>query len=599
MKKNEITINTFAFCANIILGVQFLVVALLLIPSVRSLVVSFGEYLVDRPLNVPIWHERMISWSKVCIMILAPLFLIFLLLANLKIKKVPKKLICIAAIISGSVLICIPVVIRLSQNKTIPIAPILVFLFSVISITGIALYVFIYYQKLNIEKIFFMFFTVIGLSYLFIIPMSGVPDEFAHWLRILDIKEGHIIAGSSIEEKYGGDMLSGNALFYFDVLNGKYSDLGKNNTFNLDKENKIWYHFPNTALYSPISYIFQMPCVIIFSIFTDSTLLLMYAGRISAFLFSLLVLFACIKRLPVHKILFFCIAMMPMFIHQSISLSADASLNSVSLAASAFIIAVLFNPTARISKKQVIVCFCLAICISLSKIIYLPFVFLFCLIPITKFESRKQYLLFCISIIILSVLLNLGWSVFVSSKYKIDLGYEANMNEQLKFIFSNPLGFCKIILKSWVSQFSGYILTCLGSSLGWLSIRINAMILSIYSMVAIMLVFFEKDTNLNITFKKRSVLFLITLSILCLLTANVYLTWTTVGSNQLSGIQGRYFIPSIMILLIAIVYSVPFCIKEIQIAGRKLSRSSAFKYFLPFICVMHLYALQKILLYYI
>lgn len=598
MKKSEITINISAFRANIILGVLFLVNVVLLIfyiPSVRSLVIVFGEYLVNRPLIAPIWHERMIGCAEVGLMVLVALFSIFFLLANRKIGKI----IYIATIISESILICLPVVIRLLLNKTLPIVPIFVFSLSVISLIGIALYVFIYYQKLTIDNIFFIFFTVIGLSYLFILPMSGAPDEGAHWLRILDIKEGHIIAGYSIDDRHGGDMLSGNARFNFDVRNGKYSDLNKYITLNLDKENKIWYEFSNTALYSPISYLFQIPGVILLSLFTDSTLLLMYAGRISAFLFSLLVVSACIKRLPVHKFLVFCIAMMPMFIHQSISLSADTSLNSVSLAASAFIIAVLFNNKNKITKKQIIVCFCLAICISLSKIVYLPLVFLFCLIPITKFESRKQYLLFCISIIVLSFLLNLGWFVYVSSKYKIDFHDGANMNEQLKFIFSNPLGFCKIILKTWVLKFPGYISGYLGSTIGWY-IEIPSTILYLYLMISIMLMLFEKESNLNIPFKKRAILFLITASILCLITASEYLTWTTVGSNQLSGIQGRYFIPSIMILLIAIVYSVPVCVKEIQFAGRKPSRSIfAFKYFLPSICIMHLYVLQKILLYYI
>jgi hypothetical protein len=50
---------------------------LLLVPAFRNLIIMFGEVLVRRPLNHPIWQERIILWSFQLIVLYIIFFMVF------------------------------------------------------------------------------------------------------------------------------------------------------------------------------------------------------------------------------------------------------------------------------------------------------------------------------------------------------------------------------------------------------------------------------------------------------------------------------------------------------------------------------------------
>ena len=113
------------------------------------------------------------------------------------------------------------------------------------------------------------------------------------------------------------------------------------------------------------------------------------------------------------------------------------------------------------------------------------------------------------------------------------------------------IDFAKLIINT-VAEYEGYFIeTFIGSQLGWLNININDVVIIIYLFLLICSPFLEKQ-KLELTTKQKLYLILIFLICFCLIFLSLYLVWEQYYIEYILGIQGRYFIPIVILLLLSL-----------------------------------------------
>jgi NADH:ubiquinone oxidoreductase subunit 6 (subunit J) len=232
-------------------------------------------------------------------------------------------------------------------------------------------------------------------------------------------------------------------------------------------------------------------------------------------------------------------------------------LNSLSFLFIAIILNLSFNETIhRITYKYILAIFILSVLIGLAKLVYVPILFLFGLIPSWKFKSTKVW------IGIFAIVISAGFGTAYFQKMDIDSKYipynqyneiyrdqtmlkkGVDINKQIAFVKENPKYIIKIIVKSFFREFSSMTNSYIGL-LGWSDINLPTWYIYVVYLIIffIILINFQENRIKDLTLIKRIYIGLIAGSLLILIMLSQYLSWDIVGEDSIYPLQGRYFIP--------------------------------------------------------
>ena len=98
---------------------------------------------------------------------------------------------------------------------------------------------------------------------------------------------------------------------------------------------------------------------------------------------------------------------------------------------------------------------------------------------------------------------------------------------------------------------SNYLLSLFGADLGWGElIKLHSIVP--YALLGIYLFTAITDNELKGKFKKYQIVWisLIVLAIVGLIFTSLYVQWTTIGQTSIAGIQGRYFLPILPLVML-------------------------------------------------
>lgn len=418
--------------------------------------------------------------------------------------------------------------------------------------------IFIYKEKeFTIEKAFKYIIPIIFCLFFIIMPIFRNHDEDSHWLRIYDISNGNLI----VPTKYG-QYFKENASNYaatkvptavFRIVNRELTaghNLQELYKFQIDEENTTFVSLQTECLYSPLQYIPQVLGVQIAKLFTNRPLIMAYMARIVNMLFSITVLYFAIKLMPFGKKVFLVVMSIPIAVEGFTSLSSDAMINSVSMLFVAYIFNIIFNKNKEIiTLKDKIILGVLALTIALCKIVYLPLVLLLVLLPKEKFKkSNKDKIITLIIIILIATIANLVW-LYISSQYLAEWK-DGRSIIQFNKLISDPIGYVEMVLHTINLYWGRYINSTFGGELGLNEhVLINNFTPYIFLILCVFLGLFDKDLKGRLTLFQIIVIGLVIISIIGLIFTSLYLQWTPVEDTSIAGVQGRYFIPILPLLI--------------------------------------------------
>lgn len=467
--------------------------------------------------------------------------------------------------------------------------------FIITSILSIVLTIFllaiIKYSKIknrSFEKKFILCFFSLGLVYLFSFPIGALPDEVNHFMRAYEISKGHLVSDKYIREDgttFGATDITDeienvmvksihNYQQTFDNLKIKNNKKGKTKPYDLT----------NISMYSFICYMPQAIGISLSRILNLPIVCWGYLARICNFIIFSMLLYYSLKHLPFKKISLVFIALLPITIQLGISLSADSLTIATSFALLATVLNIKYTQKERLSKRQILWLGFLSIVMSLCKIVYLPICLLICIIPTDKFKNRKQKWLVITSILLLVVLANLIW-LAIASDFLLTIEGRTNPDLQLELILKNPFRYMGVILNTISLYLNKYIVELLGHSLGRFDITLSDIYIFINLIILIILVLCD-NKNIKIDRSMRILSLFIFLSITLLTFTSLYLDWTEVYSFTIEGVQGRYFIPIILYLLISL---------SSNSFNMKIKEENKYNYLLLFMIFENIYAIMRIM----
>lgn len=397
-----------------------------------------------------------------------------------------------------------------------------------------------------IEKQFLLLALVLGSLFIVLLPPGQSPDDITHFRRIYGISDGYLLPKEvdGTSGKAGSEIPVGTDFLAKEPGHGTYSEV-------IDKiddgtEQKSMQLYTTAALYSFVCYIPQIVGSLIGKLFGFSVLGMAYLMEIFNFVVWVFLVFFAIKLIPKFKSAVLFIALLPITLQEATSLSPDAIAIGLSLFFVSYIMFLAYGKRKLLEKRDYIILSICSIVIGFCKIVYLPLVLLLLLIPKEKYKSSKQRWLFLGILLAVVALLNLGW-LMISSRYLVESRSGVNSKEQLMGIIRNPFKYLMVMFRSTNAYAYYWLSSMLGMSLGSFTFNLPG-ILFFVSFTMMVLLFIQSGESFNYKKADRWIMLFVFLVIVVLVMTSLYMQWTPYGEELVDGVQGRYYLPILMLV---------------------------------------------------
>lgn len=423
--------------------------------------------------------------------------------------------------------------------------------------------------RLKPHKLFLILGLSFGLLFVFLIPPFQSTDETVHYFRVFQIQEG-VIKGQTINPKGAGGILPGNVEHtVLDLLHHGYPGeelkpygfLKIRQYFNTkaDYTRQEIVQFPNTVVYSPTNYFVSVPVLFITNkILNLSILQSFYLVRLAGLIAWAFAFYFIIKFIPVGKWAMFVFALLPMSVYGAATINADTATN-IFVATFITIVLYFYKSKKVLLPKDWLVLFSALCLLSLAKPGYFIIApLLLILINKTGGKNKFMSLFKLISVMTVPIILMLLWTYLVRQQslqipLQLRPNDEVNLLSQIKNIFIDPMAVIVGYAITLLTAYGSGVYTGIIGIFGWMdySLPLWGVVFEFFLIFYALLYVSKNEKPLMI--KNKSVrifsLALFITSILAIM-GLLYLTWTPVGAYGLEGLQGRYFIPFLPLLIV-------------------------------------------------
>lgn len=325
----------------------------------------------------------------------------------------------------------------------------------------------------------------------------------------------------------------------------------------------------------------------------------LFLGRLANLVFFAFLAAWAVKRTPVAKAVFAAVALLPMTLHLAASYSRDSNLLALCLLFAALVLDLAFGPRENIGWKQLILPALAGLLIVPSKIVYFPLALLVFLIPAARLGRYSKavkggFLALCLAVFFFSAGGQVILNDFVSGSTQVAAGAasssvsseitapapsapessaqsaasapesseetaapqteEAPVQDDsvcytLPYILSHPLDTLELAIRSVVENGDHYVKTLIGGTLSYFDPGVQIAWTWVAAlMILLMLAWLQPGFELPVWAK--ALCLLIGLAC-CGLAVLGCISWTPTYYTTIYGLQGRYFLPVLSLLLLA------------------------------------------------
>ena len=332
----------------------------------------------------------------------------------------------------------------------------------------------------------------------------------------------------------------------------------------------------------------------------------LFLGRFTNLVFFAFLAAWAVKRTPVAKAVFASVALLPMTLHLAASYSRDSNLLALCLLFAALVLDLAFGPREQIGWKQLILPALAGLLIVPSKIVYFPLALLVFLIPAARLGRFSKaikggFLALCLVIFFFNAGGQVILNDFMSGNTQVAAGAAstsvsaetaetaqstaepaqsasesaaqstASLQESSKeaaapqteeapvqddsvcytlpYILSHPLDTLELAIRSVVENGDHYVKTLIGGTLSYFDPGVQIAWTWVAALM-ILLVLAWLQPGFELPVWAKAVCLLIGLAC-CGLAVLGCISWTPTYYTTIYGLQGRYFLPVLSLLLLA------------------------------------------------
>jgi len=304
---------------------------------------------------------------------------------------------------------------------------------------------------------------------------------------------------------------------------------------------------------SPIPYIPFSIGIAIGIFINDNPYWLVWFGRLAGLFTFLALMYIVIRSVPFGKGIFFLYGLTPIVLYQGASVTYDMLNNAMSFILLAVFLKYAFDPNFKLTGKKLALIFALILIHRFSKGGYPLIPFLFFLIPMQKIGKPWKAVLIGLCILLCWFIPDYTWGLLIGAQgYQVlaigqkDVYFNSGMN--IAFIFSHPLDFLSILLRNIWWQAAMWTRGTMGR-FGHAYLNLPDWFYILHGLVLIFTAFFEPVYEYVLSRSLRWLLFGIGLGTVAVVIVGDFVTGSAVGGTVIFGLQGRYFVPAVPVLL--------------------------------------------------
>lgn len=384
----------------------------------------------------------------------------------------------------------------------------------------------------KLENIYFVIALVVGVMLTFIARPYYGSDEGDHLARIYSVSNGFNLPPRSADEGWPVVSVPVNLSGYY--MNN-YKEIAEKINSETNGYDYFWNNMEYTGVYSPFSYIIQVPIMWLSRIITNKPVLWIYMMRLGQLIICAFLIREIIKRTLVGQKLIFIVALLPASICAITFASADAVFSVACFALVSEILSIIKGGRA-IDKKSATILWLSAFFVAIGKLMFFPLIFLLYLIPMeTKLKKDyKKITLMIVPILAVVLIWNLVASPLITSSQGVNSGH------QIAYYFSNPIELFQVLVHSFFNSFGNHLSDLFGGKNGWHGSFISdgSLLPIIFAVLTLYVIFSEK---IELSKKQRTlVLAILVVELLCIM-MSLLLVCMPPYAEEIVGIHGRYF----------------------------------------------------------
>lgn len=430
-------------------------------------------------------------------------------------------------------------------------------------------------QNWKLERLFLLAGICFGCLYLVVLPPLSAPDEVSHYISAY--KLSNQMMGKQATEEHGLVYIRQEDAWIEDIY-GEFepgqegqadlSVLGQTLTeetyqmihdeglFGISEEGTTisnqW-----TVRTTPFAYVPQAIGITLARLFQMSSMGLLYAGRLANLLFYIGVTYLAMKRLPFGKEILFGVALLPMTLHLTGSMSYDVMILALAFYFTAVCLDLAYAKP-KVEKKDIVILAAVIAVLGPCKMVYAVVMALCFLIPVRKFGGWKQYITAAAVVlgafIISMALVNSQTIATYATETESYVMWAEEAGYSFAQLLSSPGLVLKMFYNTVVWQAEYYHLTMIGAYLGNVDLVLDVPYLAVLflSFCLLGLSFRKPGESISIKGGQRIWVWVICLVCVGATMFSMLLAWTPVSSAVITGVQGRYFLPVLPLFLMSL-----------------------------------------------
>lgn len=441
-----------------------------------------------------------------------------------------------------------------------------------LSMLALCVGIFLLCTERSVTGIWLIAFLLLGISCMRVMPGLSAPDEPAHYISAYylsnqlmmaeaDDEEGHVYIrakDAAIEdvqnerEQYLAGEIEACEIFGQEPLEKNYFEARKWENLHPCSDTGMTTSTRIRVETTPLVYLPQAIGITIARILGTGSMTLLTLAKLCNLIAFAAMAYWAINRMPFGKELMMASTLLPMTINLAASMSYDAMLIGCIYMFTAEVFHLAYGEE-KVGWKNIVLLAVLLAVMSPCKMVYCIVTALLLFIPKEKYESRGMMAAawaICIAAALGSIILVNAMTI---SRYATAAGNElvwAGGEEGFTagYVIRHPVQTIRMVYDTFLWNGGYYHQTMIGAYLGNTNESLDVPYIIIMIITAALVIIGLKARK--ISGKNKIIIAAIAVILMGLLMGSMLIGWTPLSSMSILGVQGRYFIPVLPLLLL-------------------------------------------------